>query len=288
MPKLRIFEFVSPSFHFIGLYLDPDLDSAKMVFSPKEFKVLGFDIYGTLIDWETGIYEGLLPLLSKLPHSDPHHPSNKSPSEIKAWILSAYTQHELSIQKEDPSLPYPKVLETAYSRLATQLSVPYSETEAQKFGTSIGSWPAFPDTVSAMKTLAKHYKLIVLSNVDRTSFSRTLSGPLQNTPFSAIYTAQDIGSYKPDVRNFEYLIENAGKEFGAKKEEVLVVAQSLIHDHVPAKKVGLKPSVWIRRGNPAMGGTIEDLKDEVNLAATFGTLGELAEAVETAFKGDEA
>jgi 2-haloalkanoic acid dehalogenase type II len=238
MPSFASSNSFSPSSHFIGLYLDPDLDSAKMVFSPKEFKVLGFDIYGTLIDWETGIYEGLLPLLSKLPHSDPHHPSNKSPSEIKAWILSAYTQNELSIQKEDPALPYPKVLETAYSRLATQLSVPYSETEAQKFGTSIGSWPAFPDTVSAMKTLAKHYKLIVLSNVDRTSFSRTLSGPLQNTPFSAIYTAQDIGSYKPDVRNFEYLIENAGKEFGAKKEEVLVVAQSLIHDHVPAKKVG--------------------------------------------------
>ena len=134
-----------------------------MVFNPKEFKVLGFDIYGTLIDWETGIYEGLLPLLSKLPTSDPHHPSNKSPSEIKAWILSAYTRHELSIQKEDPSLPYPKVLETVYSRLANQLSVLSSENEAQEFGTSIGSWPAFPDTVAAMKNLANHYKLIVLS-----------------------------------------------------------------------------------------------------------------------------
>jgi hypothetical protein len=61
----------------------------------------------------------------------------------------------------------------------------------------------------------------------------------------------------------------------------------LINDHVPAKKVGLRPSVWIRRGNPAMGGTIDDLQDEINLAATFGTLGELAEAVEAAFKRDE-
>lgn len=139
-----------------------------------------------------------------------------------------------------------------------------------------------------MKSLSKHYKLVVLSNVDKASFSRTLSGPLLGVHFDAIYTAEDIGSYKPDLKNFAYLVEHAEKEFGVKKEEILKVAQSLFHDHVPAKKFGLKPSVWIRRtpgGEEAlMGSRLEDVEGQVDLEGTFGSLGEFAEAVEKGFE----
>lgn len=104
--------------------------------------------------------------------------------------------------------------------------------------------------------------------------------------FDAIFTAEDIGSYKPDVRNFEYLIENVGERFGVKKEEILKVAQSLYHDHEPAMKVGMKPSVWIRRAGDEtlMGGKLRDFEGRVNLAASFDTLGELAEVVKKAFE----
>ncbi len=162
--------------------------------------------------------------------------------------------------------------------------------EAKEFGRSIGSWPAFPDTVSAMQTLSKHYKLVVLSNVDQDSFSRTLSGPLSGVAFDAIYTAQDIGSYKPDLRNFEYLIEHVRKDFGVGKDEIWMVAQSLVHDHRQVKKMGMRSSVWISRGGevagegPVMGGGIEEMKEEVDLGATFSTLGEFAAAVEEGFK----
>ena len=260
-----------------------------MAFNPTEYKVLTFDIYGTLINWEKGIYTALQPLLSKLPDSDPLHPSNNtSTPKNKATILSAYTKLEAQIQTENPTLPYPQVLEKIYVRLAEELSLPPpSEPEIKAFGSSIGKWAAFPDTIAAMQILKKHYKLIVLSNVDKTSFSQTLSGPLSGVEFDAIYTAEDIGSYKPDQRNFKYMVEGAEREFGAKKEEVLVVAQSLWHDHVPARKVGLRPSVWIRRGGEevAMGGRLEDLREEVRLAADFGTLGEFAGVVERGFEG---
>lgn len=263
-----------------------------MAFSPTDYKVLSFDIYGTLIDWETGIYEGLLTLYSRLaPSTDPNSTTRPvgSLQSTRHDILTTYTQLEAAIQIEHPTLPYPLVLAEIYKRIASQLSLSPSQEEIHTFSASIGTWPAFPDTVSAMQLLSKHYKLVVLSNVDKTSFSHTLSGPLAGVKFDAVYTAEDIGSYKPDPRNFQYLVENAEKEFGARKEQVLQVAQSLYHDHVPAKKFGMAPSVWIMRGGEgaAMGGKIAELEGEVRLGATFETLGEFAELVGRAFERRE-
>ena len=251
-----------------------------MSLQPKSYKILSFDIFGTLIDWESGIYTSLLLLLAKLPPSSTHHPSQNSPSETRKFILTAYTDLELSIQAENPTWSYPKILAAVWEKLASQLSVSFTREEAEGFGGTIGTWPAFEDTVKAVQDLSKHYKLIVLSNVDRASFSRTLSGPLSGVTFDAIYTAEDIGSYKPNLRNFQYLVDHANESFGAKKEEILHVAQSIAHDHRTAKKAGFEPTVWIKRrprGEEAlMGGTWDEVKNDVNLAATFGSLGEFA------------
>ncbi|EHL01070.1 HAD-like protein [Glarea lozoyensis ATCC 20868] len=259
-----------------------------MSLEPKSYKVLSFDIYGTLIDWETGLYTSLLPLLEKLSTSSPHHPSKHTAQEIRRYILSRYTYLELSVQAAEPSLPYSKVLSKVWLKLAEELEIETSDSEAEKFGATIGTWPAFPDTVEAIKELGKHYKLIVLSNVDKASFARTNSGPLQGVKFDAIYTAEDIGSYKPDPRNFQYLFDHAFEEFGAKKEEILMVAQSLLHDHRPVKKMGMRPSVWIERrpGDDVaqMGGTRAEAGDDVNLAATYKSLGEFAGVIKEAFE----
>lgn len=195
---------------------------------------------------------------------------------------------ELEIQRDHPKLPYSDVLAQLYQRLATDLEVPSAPAEAASFGGSVGKWPAFPDTFAAMQTLAKYHKLVVLSNVDGVSFSSTLAGPLQGVKFDAIYTADEIGSYKPDLANFEYLIEHINKDFGVQKPEILHVAQSLTHDHVPAKAIGLPPGVWIERGGDSMsvmGGNMARLEqeDKLQLGARFLTLGDLAAEVERAF-----
>jgi 2-haloalkanoic acid dehalogenase type II len=137
------------------------------------------------------------------------------------------------------------------------------DAESTAVAGSIAVWPPFPDTIAAMRKLkARGYKLVPLSNVDRASFNKTLHGPLSGLHdedpsafFDAIYTAQDIGSYKPDLRNFEYLLEHVARDLGIdlKKEQVLHVAQSLFHDHEPAKKMGLH-SVWIARGKGGVSG----------------------------------
>ena len=258
-----------------------------------KYKLLSFDIYATLIDWESGLYIALQSLIKRLPSDSQFR--NRKP------ILKAFSDHEHAIHREHPSMLYPDVLKECYRRLAAQLGDQATETEknqeATAFSQSIGSWPAFPDTVGAMRKLGQHYKLAVLSNVDHASFNRTLTGPLcgsspSGVHFDAIYTAQDIGSYKPDLRNFEYLIAHAQQDFGVTKEEILHVAQSLRHDHVPAKSIGLDPGVWISRGGgegkeSAMGGSRELLEGEgkIKLGAVFTTLGDFAKAVEEAFGG---
>ena len=106
------------------------------------------------------------------------------------------------------------------------------------------------DSVEALAYLKKHYKLVILSNVDRLSF-RSSNARLQ-VAFDAIYTAQDIGSYKPSPRNFEYMLRRLESDFGLQKKDVLHTAQSLFHDHAPANGFGLA-SAWIDRRHASKG-----------------------------------
>lgn len=244
--------------------------------SLTSFKLLSFDIYGTLIDWETGITTALQPLTSRLPSSNPLKANRPA-------LAKAFNSTETDIQREQPGLLYSDVLAECFRSLAHEqdVQIENEDSEAEVFAASIGSWPAFPDTVAAMQTLGKHYKLVPLSNVDRASFSKTLAGPLQGVKFDAVYTAQDIGSYKPSVKNFEYLIRRAGEEFGIGKGEVLHVAQSLTHDVVPCGEIGLV-SCWIARGEDGvsgMGGDLGELEGKANFTWRFPDLGALAKEV---------
>ncbi|KAI9722327.1 MAG: hypothetical protein M1812_001799 [Candelaria pacifica] len=203
------------------------------------FKVLSFDIYTTLIDWETGIHDALLSLLY-LGSSPPDRSS----------LLTSLKTHEVAILQEQPALRYDKLLAQAFERLAIDFENERGKMDVEKraveFAKSIAYWPAFADTVQAMHKLGKYYKLVVLSNVDNVSFDSTLSGSLKGVNFDAIYTAEDIGSYKPDLRNFEYLVAHVESEFGIGKDGILHTAQALRADHVPAKEMGIN-SCWIAR-----------------------------------------
>ena len=153
------------------------------------------------------------------------------------------------------------------------------------FGASIGTWAAFPDTVGAIQTLGKYYKLVPLSNVDRASFTKTLDGPLKGCSFDAWYVAEDIGSYKPDHRNFEFLLGHVESEFGVAKDEILHTAVGLESDHGPAKELGLW-SAWIARGTREGVRSYEgvgDLEGKLSFQWRWATLGAMAEEVERAF-----
>ena len=212
-----------------------------MAFDLKQFKGLFFDIYATLVDWEAGIYPQLLRLSQALPQDDARRVDTPG---TRTALLRAYAVNERAVEHENPALPYPQILEAVYARIAAQLGVQsFDRTDQVAFGRSIGDWPAFPDTVAAMQTLAKHYKLFVLSNVDDASFAQTCSGPLNGVHWDGIYTAEQIGSYKPNPNNYNFVVKRLDEDFGISKDQILLVAQSLDIDHVSTKALGFKPAV---------------------------------------------
>lgn len=198
----------------------------------SQFKALTFDCYGTLIDWESGMVAALKPLTAKV----------KRPLS-RDEILEAHARHESSQQHETPAKRYSELLAVVYKRLAEEWDVPQSWDECLAYGNSIQDWPAFPDSAEALAYLKKHYKLVILSNVDNESFAH--SNRKLGVTFDAVYTAEDIGSYKPAARNFDYMLDKL-KTLGIEKHDILHTAESLFHDHRPANDQGLA-NCWIFR-----------------------------------------
>jgi 2-haloacid dehalogenase len=197
-----------------------------------EFKALTFDCYGTLIDWESGMMEALKPLTSKA-----REPLTRN------TILEAHARHESSQQAQTPGKAYRELLAIVYKRLAEEWQVSVAWQECLAYGRSVRDWPAFPDSASALQYLKKHYKLVILSNVDNESFGE--SNRKLGVAFDAIYTAEDIGAYKPNLGNFKYMLANL-ETLGVKRNEILHTAESMFHDHQPANAIGLA-SCWIHR-----------------------------------------
>ena len=151
---------------------------------------------------------------------------------------------------------------------------------AQAFAQSVGTWPPFPDTPSALKSLSRHFKLIILSNIDHVSIAKTrklMEGP-GGFAFDAVYTAQDAGAYKPAPEMLTYALRHLQDEFGIAQEEVLMTAQSMMHDIVPARGRGIA-TAWIDRPN-AICRPADVRGDEAMFV--FPTMGDMAEAVEKA------
>lgn len=233
--------------------------------SLTDYRLLCFDVYGTLVDWETGVVNGLQPLLD----------ANNCNNVSRQQLLDSYHELERTQQSDTPNMPYAELLAKIHPNVAKKLGLPApSEEQSRRFGESVGSWPSFPDTVEALRRLSKHFKLAVLSNVDRESFAKSNAGPLQGIPFDLVITAQDVGSYKPDLANFKYMLKVVGERFGIERSEIIQTAQSQFHDHHPAKAMGIKSS-WIARPGATMGNRADEIYDW-----RFDTLGDMADALE--------
>ncbi len=150
-----------------------------------EFTTLTFDCYGTLIDWETGIWDAMQPLMA----------ANGADIE-RGEGLAAYARAESSAQAEHPGMVYPQILARAHRAMAAELGLKTNDELDMAFGASLPHWPAFPDTAGALRKLKRRYKLVILSNVDRAGFAA--SNRKLGVAFDAVYTAEDVGSYKPD------------------------------------------------------------------------------------------
>ncbi|MDV3123533.1 haloacid dehalogenase type II [Mycobacterium sp. 21AC1] len=238
------------------------------------FKVLSFDCYGTLIDWEAGIVDVLAPWAVE-------QQLDLSEDEL----LLAYSDNEAAAQRDTPAALYPDILADAFRRTGATVGRAVSDEWARRLGDSVPDWPAFADSADGLARLAEHYQLIILSNVHREGFAG--SNQRLGGDYAAVITAEDVGAYKPAANHFRAL-DAALPTLGLERSELLHVAQSLFHDHVPAKREGL-PSVWINRRHDRQGrGATPAPSGEWSYNLEFPTVGAFADAVDAAFAAADA
>ncbi len=228
----------------------------------SDFRALTFDCYGTLIDWETGLLAALQGLITCAPRL-----------RSREEALRDYALHEAEQEHFTPTMKYSQLLAVVYKRLAENWEAPAPWAECATFAASLRTWEPFPDTLAALRYLKSHYKLYILSNVDNESFSFTARK--LGVQFDGVITAEDIGSYKPSLRNFEYLLARLRSQ-GIEQGRILHVAQSLVHDHEPANELGLA-SCWINRQHGSAG-AVGESADRPRYDFSFNSMGELADA----------
>ncbi|KAB8145884.1 haloacid dehalogenase type II [Chloroflexia bacterium SDU3-3] len=202
-------------------------------------EVLTFDCYGTLIDWESGIAAALLPILQR-----------HGVALEREQALQLFAELE-SAAEAGPYMAYRDVLASCVRGFGQRYGFAPSAEEQARFAGSVGDWPAFPDSPAALARLASRFRLVVISNVDDDLFA--LSNARLGVRFADVITAQQAGSYKPSLNNFHVAFER----IGVPQQRILHVAQSLFHDHVPAKQLGLD-TAWVNRraANPGFGATL--------------------------------
>jgi 2-haloacid dehalogenase len=215
-----------------------------------EFDVLTFDCYGTLIDWEAGIAAAVRMQLGDA--------VGGSSDEDIVGAFGA-VEHEAEV----PYKSYREVLALSLHGIGERLGAPVSDAQARGFGSSVGQWPAFPDSAEALQRLQARFKLAVITNCDDDLFAQ--SERRLGVQFDYVITAQQAGSYKPDHANFALAFERIEEP----RARILHVAQSLFHDHVPAKALGMT-SVWIDRRQGRGGGASRDV--EAHPDATFTSM----------------
>jgi 2-haloacid dehalogenase len=184
-----------------------------------------FDCFGTLVDWRHGIAAGAGLLY---------------PGRGTA-LLDIYNRHEPQVQREFPTMRYRDVMAEALRRSTREAGLDLLEDDASVLGSGIPYWPVFPDTRAGLAGLRRAgWRLALLTNCDRDIIAQTQRRLV--VPIDAIVTAEDVGSYKPDHNHFTRFEES----FGATRDRWVHVAQSYVHDLVPASELRI-PRVWVNR-----------------------------------------
>jgi 2-haloacid dehalogenase len=206
-----------------------DLDSVE---------ALTFDCYGTLIDWEAGLWAAFESIL-------PAHGIAATVDDV----LGRYARHEAAAEA-GPFMRYRDVLAAGLRGVAEELGFVPTPDEVATFSGSVVDWPAFPDSAGALERLHRRFRLGVITNCDDDLFAA--SARRLATDFDWVVTAEQAGSYKPDEANFRLALER----IGLPRDGVVHIAQSLYHDHVPAKRLGFT-TIWINRRHdrPGSGAT---------------------------------
>jgi 2-haloacid dehalogenase len=201
----------------------------------NRFRVLTFDCYGTMIDWETGIFSALRPILSA-----------HQKTLADAAILELYSELEVGAEQGE-FLSYRQVLQSVVDGFGNRLGFVPTDAEQKSLPNSMAGWEPFPDTVAALCQLKSRFQLAVISNVDDDLFA--YSAPKLEVAFDHVITAQQVRCYKPCLEIFKVAL----KRLGESPDRILHVGQSIFHDVIPAQALGIS-TIWVNRPSPRPNG----------------------------------
>jgi 2-haloacid dehalogenase len=195
-------------------------------------KWLTFDCYGTIADWNTGMGRALVSL-----------------GGADAWrLLAGYHQAELELEAGPGWMPYREVLTAGLASAARREGITLPAGGEDSFVRAWPDMPVFEDAGPALAALRDQgWRLAILTNCDDDLFATTR--PRLPVSFDVVVTAQEVGSYKPDLGHFRAFADKTG----VSKADWIHVANSWVHDILPAARLGLR-SVWVDRdgtGHPA-------------------------------------
>ena len=194
----------------------------------KNFEILSFDCYGTLIDWENGIIPVLHNLIS-------NHKINITEQKLLEMFAKFESEAEAGEYRK-----YREIIKQVVKKFGEELGFQPTELELNCLANSIKNWQPFPDTITALQTLKQKYRLAIISNIDNDLFADTVKH--LEVEFDFVITAEQTQSYKPAKNNFEFAIN----KMKIAPEKLLHIAQSIYHDIVPAKGIGLS-TIWVNR-----------------------------------------
>jgi 2-haloacid dehalogenase len=225
----------------------------------SHFQLLTFDCYGTLIDWESGIFSALRPILAA--HC-------KTVSD--AALLELFGELEAEAEA-GAYTSYRNILQSVVRTLGERLGFEPTDPQVRSLPESIASWQPFADTAVSLGKLKRRYKLAVLSNIDDDLFAST--APKFGVTFDQVVTAQQARCYKPCKELFRLAQQRCGVPTNA----WLHVGQSIYHDVVPAQSLGIS-TVWVNRPSPRAGiGAVKSADGKPDLEVpNLKTLADLA------------
>jgi len=196
---------------------------------------LTFDCYGTVADWNTCMGGALL----AIPEVN---------GAAAGRLLTAYHQAELELEAGPGWRPYREVLTAGLARAAERERITLPRGGEDAFVRAWPDMPVFGDAGPALAALRDAgWRLAFLTNCDDDLFAATRTR--LPVPFDLWVTAQEVRSYKPDLAHFRTFAEKTG----ATRANWIHIANSWVHDMMPAARMGLR-SVWVDRdltGHPA-------------------------------------
>ncbi len=220
------------------------------------FKVLTFDCYGTLIDWESGI----LPVLHRILAAHGTQVDD-------ATLLELYGDFE-QLSEQSTYMPYRDVLASVVRQFGDRFGFVPTADEERSLPDSLSDWKPWPDTVAALRQLKSRFRLAILSNIDDDLFSATR--PQLGVEFDEIVTAQQARAYKPSRKVFELMMSR----LNLAPDRILHIGQSIYHDVIPAQSLGIS-TVWVNRPSHRPGiGAVKSAEGKPDL--TVSSLEELA------------